>query len=137
MFWHSVFLSSGLSLKSQELTVAFLAVRLYCSFIMGLDIHTVLDFATLVPTLWVVYMIQYRLKSSYIKELDSMPRYYLVINSTAINIYMLSRMGFDNAIYLIPICINFSDLDFARSFIRLHCDQFLLVYGVLMNFSQD
>nr|XP_019702557.1 ER lumen protein-retaining receptor erd-2.2 [Elaeis guineensis] len=70
---------SGLSLKSQELTATFLAVRLYCSFVIEMDIHTVLDFATLVPTLWVIYMIRFRLKSSYIKELDSMPRYYLVV----------------------------------------------------------
>ncbi|XP_008789757.1 ER lumen protein-retaining receptor erd-2.2 [Phoenix dactylifera] len=70
---------SGLSLKSQELTATFLAVRLYCSFMITMNIHTVLDFATLVPTLWVIYMIRFRLKSSYIKELDSMPRYYLVV----------------------------------------------------------
>ncbi|KVH94213.1 ER lumen protein retaining receptor [Cynara cardunculus var. scolymus] len=45
---------SGLSLQTQELTAMFLAVRLFCSFMMEHDIHTVLDFATLVSTLWVV-----------------------------------------------------------------------------------
>ncbi|KAG6424581.1 hypothetical protein SASPL_114999 [Salvia splendens] len=41
---------AGLSLKSQELTAIFLAVRLYCSFVMEYDIHTVLDLATLATT---------------------------------------------------------------------------------------
>jgi len=43
----------GLSLKSQELTALFLAVRLYCNFVMKYDIHRILDLATLVSTLWV------------------------------------------------------------------------------------
>ncbi|KAL8130696.1 hypothetical protein V2J09_019851 [Rumex salicifolius] len=38
---------AGLSLKTQELTAIFLAVRLYCSFVMEYDIHTILDTATL------------------------------------------------------------------------------------------
>ncbi|XP_027114376.1 uncharacterized protein [Coffea arabica] len=70
---------SGVSLKSQELTAIFLAVRLCCSFFMEGDIHTVLDFATLVSTLWVIYMIRFKLKSTYIAELDNMPIYYLVV----------------------------------------------------------
>ncbi|KAK9281928.1 hypothetical protein L1049_004836 [Liquidambar formosana] len=70
---------SGLSLKTQELTAIFLAVRLLCSFVMEADIHTVLDFATLVSTVWVIYMIRFKLKSTYIKELDNMPIYYMVI----------------------------------------------------------
>lgn len=70
--------SLGLSLKTQELTALFLAVRLYCSFVMEGDIHTVLDFATLVSTAWVLYMIRFKLKSSYIAELDNLPLYYMV-----------------------------------------------------------
>ncbi|CAN1767465.1 ER lumen protein-retaining receptor [Linum perenne] len=70
---------SGLSLKTQELTALFLAVRLSCSVFMEGDIHTVLDFATLASTLWVIYMMRFKLKSSYIKELDNMPIYYLMI----------------------------------------------------------
>ncbi|KAL9274859.1 ER lumen protein-retaining receptor-like protein [Drosera capensis] len=46
--------SAGLSLKSQDLTAMFLAVRLYCSFVMEYDIHTLLDTATLLSTLWVI-----------------------------------------------------------------------------------
>ncbi|KAK9159922.1 hypothetical protein Syun_006263 [Stephania yunnanensis] len=70
---------SGLSLKSQELTAIYLAVRLYCSIVLEEDIHMVLDFTTLVSTLWVIYMMRFKLKSTYIKELDNMPMYYVVI----------------------------------------------------------
>ncbi|EOX93846.1 ER lumen protein retaining receptor family protein isoform 2 [Theobroma cacao] len=72
---------SGLSLKSQELTAIFLAVRLVCSFMLEGDIHTLLDFATLIFTAWVVFMIRYKLKSTYIKELDNFPIYYMVVPS--------------------------------------------------------
>ena len=41
---------AGLSLRTQELTAAFLTVRLFCSFMMEYDIHTLLDFLTLVAT---------------------------------------------------------------------------------------
>ncbi|KAL9673160.1 hypothetical protein QQ045_029413 [Rhodiola kirilowii] len=70
---------SGLSLKTQELTSMFLVARLICSSVMEKDIHTVLDFAALVASVWVIYMIRYKLKSSYIKELDNMPLYYLAV----------------------------------------------------------
>lgn len=70
---------SGLSLKMQELTAIFLAVRLCCSFVMEGDIHTVLDFATFLSTAWVIYMIRFKLKSTYIAELDNIPIYYLVV----------------------------------------------------------
>ncbi|KAF8053644.1 hypothetical protein N665_1387s0002 [Sinapis alba] len=36
---------AGISLKTQELTALFLAVRLYCSFVMEFDLHTLLDSA--------------------------------------------------------------------------------------------
>ncbi|XP_042484425.1 ER lumen protein-retaining receptor erd-2.2-like [Macadamia integrifolia] len=72
---------SGLSLKTQELTAIFLAVRVYCSFIFEADIHTALDSLTLLSTLWVIYMIRFKLKSTYIKELDNFPLYYVVIPS--------------------------------------------------------
>ncbi|KAH9728730.1 er lumen protein-retaining receptor c28h8.4-related [Citrus sinensis] len=70
---------SGLSLKTQELTAMFLALRLVCSIVMEADIHTVLDFATLASTAWVIYMIRFKLKSTYIKELDNFPIYYIMI----------------------------------------------------------
>ncbi|XP_019431421.1 PREDICTED: putative ER lumen protein-retaining receptor C28H8.4 [Lupinus angustifolius] len=70
---------SGLSLKSQELTALFLAVRLYCSFVMEYDIHTILDLATLATTLWVIYMIRFKLKASYMVAKDNLPIYYVVV----------------------------------------------------------
>ncbi|KAM0001582.1 putative ER lumen protein retaining receptor [Helianthus anomalus] len=70
---------SGLSLQTQELTAIFLAVRLVCSFMMEHDIHTILDFATLVSTLWVIYMIRYKLKATYNEDLDNMPKYYMLV----------------------------------------------------------
>ncbi|KAL5562151.1 hypothetical protein UlMin_031898 [Ulmus minor] len=70
---------SGLSLKTQELTAIFLAVRLFCSTIMEGDIHTVLDFTSLIFTIWVIYMIRFKLKSTYIKELDNFPLYYVIV----------------------------------------------------------
>ncbi|KFK39819.1 hypothetical protein AALP_AA3G292500 [Arabis alpina] len=72
---------SGLSLKSQEVTAVFLAVRLICSISMEGDIHTVLDLATLVSTLWVIYMIRFKLKSSYVKTIDNCHNYYVLVPS--------------------------------------------------------
>ncbi|XP_077229478.1 ER lumen protein retaining receptor family protein [Tasmannia lanceolata] len=82
---------SGLSLKSQELTAIFLAVRLFCSYGMEQDIHTVLDFVTLISTLWVIYMIRYKLKSSYIQELDNFRIRYPVIGSALFAIIIHPR----------------------------------------------
>uniref|UniRef100_M8BK70 Putative ER lumen protein retaining receptor n=1 Tax=Aegilops tauschii TaxID=37682 RepID=M8BK70_AEGTA len=69
----------GLSLKTQDLTALFLAVRLYCSFVMEYDIHTVLDTATLVATLFVIYMIRFKLRSTYMVDKDNFALYYVVI----------------------------------------------------------
>ncbi|XP_010935046.1 uncharacterized protein [Elaeis guineensis] len=75
---------AGLSLKSQDLTALFLAVRLYCSFVMEYDIHTLLDSATLVTTLWVIYMIRFKLKSSYMEDKDNFAIYYVVVPCAAL-----------------------------------------------------
>ncbi|PWZ39369.1 hypothetical protein Zm00014a_032641 [Zea mays] len=70
---------AGLSLKSQDLTALFLAVRLYCSFVMEYDIHTILDSATLVATLFVIYMIRFKLRSTYMVDKDNFALYYVVL----------------------------------------------------------
>ncbi|KAL3621313.1 hypothetical protein CASFOL_036225 [Castilleja foliolosa] len=72
-----IYVMAGLSLKSQELTAIFLAVRLYCSFVMEYDIHTLLDLATLVTTLWVIYTIRFKLNSSYMADKDNLALYYV------------------------------------------------------------
>ncbi|KAH9623880.1 hypothetical protein KSS87_007526 [Heliosperma pusillum] len=82
---------AGLSLKSQELTAMFLAIRLYCSFVMEYDIHTLLDSATLAFTLWVIYMIRFSLKSTYMKEKDNFPMYYVVFDTRG---YLLISLGY-------------------------------------------
>ncbi|KAK6937845.1 ER lumen protein retaining receptor [Dillenia turbinata] len=104
---------SGLSLKSQELTALFLAVRVYCSFVMENDIHTVLDFATLVSTLWVIYMIRVKLNSTYIKELDNLPLYYVVVPCAVLAFFIhprthymtINRMLWAFAVYLEAVSV--------------------------------
>ncbi|XP_042391492.1 ER lumen protein-retaining receptor erd-2.2-like isoform X2 [Zingiber officinale] len=70
---------AGLSLKSQDLTALFLAARLYCSFVMEYDIHTILDTATLATTFWVIYMIRFKLRTSYMVDKDNFAVYYVVV----------------------------------------------------------
>ncbi|XP_039053737.1 ER lumen protein-retaining receptor erd-2.2-like [Hibiscus syriacus] len=79
---------AGLSLKSQELTAIFLAVRLYCSFVMEYDIHTLLDLATLGTTLWVIYMIRFKLKSSYMEEKDNFALYYVLVPCAVLALFI-------------------------------------------------
>ncbi|KAI7757473.1 hypothetical protein M8C21_021104 [Ambrosia artemisiifolia] len=62
-----------------ELTAIFLGTRLYCSFVMEYDVHTLLDLATLATTIWVIYMMRFNLKSSYMREKDNVPIHYVVI----------------------------------------------------------
>ena len=75
---HTCFLPPGLSLKSQELTAIFLAVRLYCSLVMEKDIHTLLDLATLATTGWVIYTMRFVLRSTHSEDLDNLPLYYVL-----------------------------------------------------------
>lgn len=91
---------TGLSLKSQELTAIFLAVRLYCSFVMEYDIHTLLDTATLVTTCWVIYMMRFKLKSTYLADSDNFPIYYVVIPCAviALAIHPTTRHHFVNRV---------------------------------------
>lgn len=77
---------AGLSLKSQELTALFLATRLCCSFVMEYDIHTLLDFATLGTTAWVIYMIRFVLKSTYMDDKDNFAHYHVVIPCAILSI---------------------------------------------------
>ncbi|XP_073291548.1 uncharacterized protein [Primulina huaijiensis] len=104
---------TGISLKSQELTAIFLAARLCCSYIMEGDIHTLLDFSTLLSTLWVIYMIRFKLKSTYVSKLDSMPLYYVVAPAAILAILIhpythhthIARMLWAFAVYLESISV--------------------------------
>ncbi|KAF7825836.1 putative ER lumen protein-retaining receptor C28H8.4 [Senna tora] len=77
---------SGLSLKTQELTALFLGVRLICSTVMENDIHTVLDLISLLSTLLVIYRIRFKLKSTYIKDLDNLKLSFVVVPSAILAI---------------------------------------------------
>ncbi|CAL0304316.1 unnamed protein product [Lupinus luteus] len=104
---------AGLSLKSQELTAIFLAVRLYCSFVMEYDIHTLLDFATFVTTLWVIYMIRFKLKASYMEEKDNFAIYYVVIPCAVLALlihpstshHLLNRISWAFCVYLEAVSV--------------------------------
>ena len=78
-----------LSLKTQELTATFLAVRLYCSFVMEYDIHTFLDLMTLAATVWVVYTMRTTLRKTYNDQLDDLHVVYILVPCT------LARIGVD------------------------------------------
>ncbi|KNA20701.1 hypothetical protein SOVF_049900 [Spinacia oleracea] len=77
---------SGLSLKTQELTAIFLTMRIACHFMLIRDIYVILDSLTLVSTLWVIYMIRFKLKQTYMQELDNMPLYYVLVPSAVVAI---------------------------------------------------
>ncbi|KAH6759725.1 ER lumen protein retaining receptor family protein [Perilla frutescens var. hirtella] len=104
---------SGLSLKTQELTAMFLAARSCCSLFMEGDIHTFLDFLTLVSTLWVVYMMRFKLKSTYIADLDNMPLYYVAVPPAILAVFIhpythhapIGRMLWAFSVYLESVCV--------------------------------
>nr|KJB32626.1 hypothetical protein B456_005G252000 [Gossypium raimondii] len=87
---HSLGISVLIYKLTKEKTCAaiFLAVRLYCSFVMEYDIHTILDLATLATTLWVIYMIRFKLKSSYMEDKDNFAIYYVVIPCAVLALFI-------------------------------------------------
>lgn len=104
---------AGLSLKSQELTAAFLGVRLYCSLVMEKDIHTLLDLLTLLATAWVIYTIRFQLWSSYTEELDNLPNYYVLVPCAVLSIlihpstshFILNRVLWAFCVYLEAVSV--------------------------------
>ncbi|KAM0826673.1 hypothetical protein ACQ4PT_068721 [Festuca glaucescens] len=109
---------AGLSLKSQELTALFLAVRLYCSFVMEYDIHTILDSATLVATLFVIYMIRFRLRATYMLEKDNFPLYYVVLDTRG---RLLTALGYGlwpSMVLLSEIVQTFILADFCYYYVK-------------------
>ncbi|XP_076895690.1 uncharacterized protein LOC143548391 [Bidens hawaiensis] len=46
---------------------------------MEYDVNTLLDLATLATTIWVIYMMRFNLKSSYMREKDNVHVHYVVI----------------------------------------------------------
>ncbi|KAK3412647.1 hypothetical protein EUGRSUZ_I01372 [Eucalyptus grandis] len=84
------------------------AVRLYCSFVMEYDIHTILDLSTLAATLWVMYMIRFKLKSSYMEDKDNFANYYVLIPCAVLALFihpstshnLVNRISWAFAVYL-------------------------------------
>ncbi|KAE9600067.1 putative ER lumen protein retaining receptor [Lupinus albus] len=89
---------SGLSLKSQELTAMFISVKLYCNFGMGYHRHTILHFTTLGTTLWVIYMIRFKLKSSYMDNKDNLAIYYVVVPCAVLSLLIHPTLTRDHSI---------------------------------------
>ncbi|XP_065847661.1 uncharacterized protein [Euphorbia lathyris] len=104
---------AGLSLKTQELTAIFLAVRLYCSFVMEFDIHTVLDSATLITTMWVIYMIRFNLRTSYMEDKDNFPNHFVLIPCAVLSLlihpttqhYLINRICWAFCVYLEAVSV--------------------------------
>eukprot|EP00882_Tetradesmus_deserticola_P005581 GHRQ01005876.1.p1 GENE.GHRQ01005876.1~~GHRQ01005876.1.p1 ORF type:complete len:271 (+),score=51.02 GHRQ01005876.1:97-909(+) len=71
--------AAGLSAQTQILTTIFLIIRLYCSFMMEYDIHTILDGMTLLATVGVLYALWFTpIKATYQADLDNVKFYYVV-----------------------------------------------------------
>lgn len=49
-----------------------------CSFIMEYDVHTILDMLTLAATGWVMYMMYFKLKTTYQADKDTLLEAYIV-----------------------------------------------------------
>ncbi|XP_045832607.1 ER lumen protein-retaining receptor erd-2.2-like [Trifolium pratense] len=105
---------SGLSLKFQELNAAFLAIRLGLSIHMEGDYRTVFDCIYLLLTLTIIWLMRFRLKSSYIKEFDNMWLSFLVVPSAILAVlihprspqyYWIARVIFAFTLYLETVAI--------------------------------
>mmetsp|Transcript_46257 Transcript_46257/g.118098 ORF Transcript_46257/g.118098 Transcript_46257/m.118098 type:complete len:281 (-) Transcript_46257:310-1152(-) len=97
---------AGLSLRTQELTALFLAVRLYCSFMMEYDIHTLLDLLTLAASLWAIYIVRFQLKETYQADLDSVKVIYVV--APCVVLAMIAKPGTNHFIvhrFLWALCV--------------------------------
>ncbi|XP_058745402.1 uncharacterized protein LOC131618154 [Vicia villosa] len=104
---------SGLSLKFQEVNALFLATRLGCSFYMEADYRTVLDLLYFLLTLMVVWLMRFRLKSTYIKEFDTMWISFLVVPSAILAVLVnpytphvwISRVVFAFTMYVETVSV--------------------------------
>ncbi|CAL0324411.1 unnamed protein product [Lupinus luteus] len=71
---------SGVSLKTQELMALFLVARLCCSMVLTeTNVQTALDVTSLLSVLLVIWIIRFKLKSSYIKELDTIRLPFVIV----------------------------------------------------------
>ena len=59
---------------------------------MEYDIHTILDLATLGTTLWVIFMIRFKLRASFMEDKDNFALYYVV--TTSVSFFFFSNKIF-------------------------------------------
>ncbi|KAI3516771.1 hypothetical protein L1887_15789 [Cichorium endivia] len=113
IFFNGGSIPTGLSLKSQELTAIFLGARLYCSFVMEYDVHTLLDLATLTTIVWVIYMMRFNLNSNYMREKDNVSVFSMVIPCTILSLcvhpttqhYIVNRVIWAFCVYLESVSV--------------------------------
>lgn len=107
---HSKKSCSGLSLKAQELTAIHMLVRTYCGFHAHLDIHTGFSFIKLFPTLWIIYMMRFKLNSTYNKDLDTLPLYYVLVPvavlAIIVNPYSKVLGSFESTLWAFCVYLN-------------------------------
>ncbi|CAF1982844.1 BnaC07g14900D [Brassica napus] len=104
---------AGLSLKTQELTALYLGVRLYCSFVMEFDLHTLLDSAAFFTTLWVIYMIRLKLRATYMEDKDNFVIYYVVVPCVVVSFlihpsthhHIINRLFWALCVYLEAVSV--------------------------------
>jgi ER lumen protein retaining receptor len=104
---------AGISLKSQQLTALFLAIRLYCSFMMEYDVHTLLDALTLAATGWVLWLMRTKLARGYSARKDSVRVEYVLGGATALALvahpstkhWLLNRVLWALCVYLEAVSV--------------------------------
>jgi hypothetical protein len=77
---------------------------------MEYDIHTVLDSATLATTLWVIYMIRFKLNVTHDEDLDNFPIYYVVSLPADISLFFfdfsLSKTSSNCIFIMVVTCLD-------------------------------
>jgi len=80
---------------------------------MEYDIHTILDLATLGTTLWVIYMIRFNLKTTYMEEKDNFALYYVLAPCVVLAVWIhpstshniLNRISWGFCVYLEAVSV--------------------------------
>ncbi|KAL5096018.1 hypothetical protein RYX36_000345, partial [Vicia faba] len=80
---------------------------------MEYDIHTILDLVTFVTTVWVIYMIRFKLKASYMEEKANFAIYYVVAPCAALALvihpstshHILNRIFWAFCVYLEAVSV--------------------------------
>ncbi|KAG9143813.1 hypothetical protein Leryth_011468 [Lithospermum erythrorhizon] len=74
-----------------------------CTVVMEYDIHTLLDLATVATTIWVIYMMRLQLTSTYMEDKDTLPHYYVLLDTRG---RLLTALGYG----LWPLLVLLSEI---------------------------